>query len=349
MNMERPIITKLERETDSLMGKRNPSAHHSWEHLPFGKYEINKPTIFCLGGNGCVDVVAANGLCKFVAHLVGFRESERDLVDMYDYVDIIGFSYGNEIGYSGDFAEYEIDKIVNGMFLPLCVDKKGHPFPLDTAIKNFSNVTFFSYCHGATELAKIMTKLEVALTGEYGYSNVAKDRLFSSLRHITYTPNTDIEYLPSVRFFSLSDSRRMDLKYEYNNAFGEKLNGIKIARFPKGEVLGRNSACAEAESVCVFSSKFNNELENKINEHNIAYLKRSDDDWKISGFAGVKGTNGDAVSQMMAYALSESVAHGFQNNISKDYIPRQSLKNTQKSLESILSQFKPSDLEKKFE
>ena len=54
--------------------------------------------------------------------------------------------------------------------------------------------------------------------------------------------------------------------------------------------------------------------------------------------------NANAVSQVLGYAMAQSVACGLQNKDSQTFIPKPTLSETLESCQSILSDFKQSDL-----
>ncbi len=324
------------RWVDSTMGMRNPREENSWIPLEFGKFKAHKPTIICLPGGGCDTPKKANGFCKFVAHLTGFKESEKDIVDMYEHVDIVGFSYGWESRTIGaSFIDEEIEDIVDGMLLSLCEDEKGDRLEVDLAKQNLANITFFSYCHGAKELSKIMANLEQKLQ-QKGYSVGDIEKLFGSLMHITYAPESAIEYLKTISFCSLQDKMLFKFKKNYEEKFGKDLNGIDIVYQPKDTTLNFE---AKSDCVNVYSSKLNNFMFFDYDEHTFRFLNRDDKNWKHFGTCGVSSPNADCMSQMMAYAIASSVAASANGN------RKPTIKQMIASLESVKNSFNCEELE----
>ena len=91
-------------------------------------------------------------------------------------------------------------------------------------IRNISQVTFFTYCHGAIETAKIIQNLYYNLK----YKGVSEEdimALFSHTRQVSFAPNTPADYIPSVRVESLQD---VESKY-FNGGFDvlDKLNSYE--------------------------------------------------------------------------------------------------------------------------
>lgn len=314
-------------------------------------YRIDKPVIICLGGNRVARLKQIFSQCSFLESLIGLKEKSKDgQVGTFEDVDILGISYGINVdkvlasdGISKqkcDFTKEEMDEIIDNLLMPLFTTNGGEKMPLKRAKANFSMVTFFTYCNGALKLYDILNGLKDRLS-KLGYSDYEIDNIMSDGRQVTYAPMTDARNIPTIAFKSLNDST---LKYEktFMLEHHEVVNGIKVyfndklkqgnLIFPKGE-----QPCLE-----VVSSKMLNETNEIQNEHLLELLERFSHNWLLCD--NRESRNLDAMSQMMACAVSRNVARSLGIYYHGEYVPNMTIKEEQNELMGVLDNFQEDEL-----
>ena len=146
------------------VGKRNLQAPNHWELLDLDNLKFEKPTVVCLCGNDTTTNAKANGFTKQAETYLDLMFKTKDGGNVLDNVDILGVKYDN----SGDISDQDSDKIVKAIF-NLLVNKNNKRLDIETAQKNMSRLTFFTYCQGHSTLWLIIAKLRYDLS-QIGYS-----------------------------------------------------------------------------------------------------------------------------------------------------------------------------------
>ncbi|MGN0960750.1 MAG: hypothetical protein ACI4PF_00955 [Christensenellales bacterium] len=339
------------------IGRRNFDHQYHWQKLNIvdksaeNYFQITKPAIICLGGNHTAKAINANSLCRTAESLMGVKLKTIDNeLATFDDVDIIGISYGlnleKKFKKDGsrapicDFSDEEFNEIINSLFLPLFTNETGSRLPVEIAKKNFSQITFFTYCYGAFQLYELIDEVKLRLEG-LGYSKDEINSIMSDSRQVSYAPWTDARNLPTIAFKSLQDTTTNFGKKHYLE-HKDSVNGIKVyynAKDTQGQFIYPK---AQTSSIEVISSKLINENDENVNEHSLDLLERYDDDWTLCDNRDSK--NADAISQMAGYALSESVARSLRMYYDNKYIPNRDLIDVTKDLEKILLNFNDNDL-----
>jgi len=315
-------------ELSSSFGKRDLSAPDHWI-TDVKNYRITKPTIICLPGNGAVNTKRTNGFCGVAERLMGLKPSGQDVSTTYGMIDVIGFTYGREKeeDTAGYITDEEVSKFVDQLFMPLCTDDNGNRLPLDQAIKNVSNITFFTHCHGALEITHLLGDFKNKLISmENGYSEAEVDKLFSYMSQVTYSPLRDETLVPTIRVDSMTDSFNEGLSRSFKDLYGYSLNGVDIKYDEPGKFRGANSCRRQPHDIIsIYSSRRlntedNRDLSNIIDEHTIEYLDR-DYSWTISEKSN-GAVNADAVSVLTGYALSWLVSRSVLGHLSSEVLPK---------------------------
>jgi len=335
-----------ERYLHSGFGKRTQANEEHWIPMNVENFRIYKPTIVCLGGNATTDSCKAKRFCATAERLMGLQEEGKGSYRNYEHVDVVGFHYGldKEGETGGYFSKDYINKIVDNLFLPLCVENNGNKIPVDRACKNFSNVIVFAHCHGAKEIALIMANLNYKLI-KHGFTATEINKIFNQAFQLAYSPNTDEVWLPSVRIDSFTDSHNRGLASLYATSYGETLDGVSIKLDKAEKFRGKYSFCSHQDRISIYASRLINTEENKgekdiIDEHSITCLERNND-WSIAN--GAKCA--DAVSKMAAMALEQALINAIENRyITYKLVPKASKQKLHKELEHILKMYSKDDL-----
>ena len=334
-----------ERYVQSGFGRRTQENEEHWIPMQIEEFRITRPTIICFGGNATTDSCKAKRFCATAERLVGLQEESKGSFRNYDHIDVVGFHYGmdNEGDTAGYFSKEYINKIVDNMFLPLCVDSHGNKLPLDRACKNFANVIVFAHCHGAKEIALIMANLNYKLI-KHGFTAQEIAQIMGQAFQLAYSPNTDEVWLPSVRIDSFTESHNAGLASLYRTSYGESLDGIGLKYDKTEQFRGKYSFCSHQDRISIYASRLINTEENKgekdiIDEHSITCLERNND-WSIAN--GAKCA--DAVSKMAAMALEQALINAIKNRYMEFKLIPKSMKKMFKELEHILKMYDKEDL-----
>ena len=332
-------------------GRRKPGETNSWEQLNTGTYRIDKPTVFCLSGNGTTSLRDANGFCK---HAEGYLSllNKRDGTPITDRVDIVGFKYAKKKedfesgGLTGDFIEDFVEKCM----LPLFMDESGERLPLEQARQNMSRVSFFTYCAGAQELSHIMRKLNYELSA-LGYKKFERDLIGNSTINVSFAPYDNTQnYVPTVRVLSIDDEMvGEDVVLILSERERQELDGIEIRRDPVGKIYGTDMNLAPAGSINIITSSLVNASTAKGDDHYSSIVAR-DANWDIIEFnrngQAVRSGNADCVSQMMAWSLCRAVENSEENFYGDKYIPNTFYDELEGELVSIREDFTSEQLGK---
>ena len=349
----------MARFLESQFGKRDLTATNHWRNFDFADYKIIRPTLICIGGNGTTDTKnkdgsirkgtqKINGVCAIAERLVGLQSGEvaKDRHSTYHLIDILGFSYGKEKeeDTTGSFSKEEVDKIVDNMLMPLCMNfETNEVYSIDQCCKNMSMITFFTHCWGAREVGIIMQKFYNELIG-WGFEKDDVEKIFSYCCQITYSPFTDQILVPTFRVDSLTDSVHRGYGKMYEDYYKEKLEGIKVKYDPKGYLHGKKNQFVSQEVVTLWvdrlvNSPLNKDLKNIYDEHSIEVLNR-DATWSSLVMKGDQeirdARNADKVSQMIGYVMARNLSISL-SRYNADYLEkRNNLHDIVREAETIL-------------
>lgn len=318
------------------VGKRNLNAPHHWELLDLDNLKFVKPTVLCLSGNYATTNRDANAFAKQVENYLGLMFAPKQGYHKLDHLDIVGVKYSQY----GDLSQSAINKIANAILL-LLIDKNGYPLDINTAKKNMSRITFFTFCAGNKALQSIINNLNEKLL-LFGYTENEAYAINNATLEVAYAPlNVLYNRIPSVRVISKKDEVVGELNFallKKGGAFTGKQDndGIHLHRDKLGSLNGINRVIqptilpnlpfntATAESIQITTNRLLNTYDGQYDEHYIAITAR-DQDWKINP-TKIKNAlhyapNADCVSQMMAWALCKGVENSLQNFKAKNYVP----------------------------
>ncbi len=330
-------------------GRRRPGAPNSWEELSVDTYRVDRPTVFCLSGNGTTTLRDANGFCKHAESYLNLMKGS-DGTPITDRVDIVGFKYAkkqqeNESGgLTGDFIESFVEEVL----LPLFVDENGERLPLDQARQNMARITFFTYCAGAQELSSIMRRLNYSLSA-LGYRKFERDLIGNSSMNVSFAPIDNIQnYVPSIRVLSIDDDMvGEDVGLILSESERKELDGIAVRRDPVGKIYGTDMNLAPAGSINIITSSLVNASTSSGDDHYSSIVAR-DADWNVSEFTRdgqtVRSGNADCVSQMMAWALCRAVENSEENYYGDKYTPNGFYEDLESELLSIRESFTSAEL-----
>lgn len=310
----------------SYVGRRNPKCNNDhWEVLDLNKYKISeKPIIFCLGGNATFNDVEANGTCKLVERMMSVKLAQENPEQVYESVELLGVVYEDRDYYGeqiGAIQPNDLEEISSKLFYPLCSDENGKALPLDDICRNFSKVTFFSFCHGALETFKFCRKISQHLKYNLDFKEDDINKVMNAMLHVSYSPITHASYTPMVSALSAMDEINGDRLRDYN--FNNKRITIE-------KIEPRVLSDKHEPELAIYVDKLTKKP--KHNDHFIDVLSR-DENWN----AIEDSVTSDTISKMLGYSLARAAANGIVNNESGIYIPQVSLEQLRGELEDIMS------------
>lgn len=337
-------------------GKRTLENKEHWIPLSIEQFRIYQPTIICLGGNGTIDSGKAKRFCASAERMVNFKQKEEGSFRNYNHVDVVGFHYGIDNEYDedgklvdvGELSSEDCDKIVDNLFIPLCIQTDGSKKPIKRICKNFSNIIIYCHCYGAKAIGMVMSKLTYKLQ-KHGFTNDELKKIYSYGFQLSYSPFTDELWFPNVRVDSFTDSLNKNLSNIYRNTYGQKLDGVDIRLDKAGKFRGKNLFCSHQDRITVYASRLVNTEENVderniIDEHTFECLERNSD-WSIANGA----TCADAVSKIFARAFEIAFEYAAANTYVApiNLIERPPMEVIEERLNHILNMYDKDDLKAK--
>lgn len=373
---------KMVDRTSSKFGKRNTNnPENHWDAINLKTYEIDKPLLICLSGNGTETLKEANGFCKQVERMLELIfKNKIESSNPEDYIDIIGCAYGKDNRYlyyptdsqfkelystpaeyikdfpqalkpsykNHDFGQSEADLLVNRLLLPRCLDSNNGRLSVEECCNNMSQVTFFTYCYGSEALNTIIDSLNKKLL-IYGFTKEEVDSILTSMMSISFALKNYTRKIPTINFYASTDytTGKMVKLVDYMQKY--KLNLITRHCKSGDKAIGQELYPASfVESVDAESLEF----AFWGTETDIDGGSDQDIDHSVANLA--RDENWDAVykekgiynaiSQMMSWALCRAVENGLQNVKADKYIPKMSMKVLQEELMSIYKSFTQEDL-----
>lgn len=342
-----------------ILGEMITKKHSTqFREISPNKHKMDGHQVFVLGGNMTTDETSATRQGVIVDNLLKLlydKAEHKDGKPIRDDIHILSFAYGilEEDDLSGGFTDGTIRSIADKMLMQKCTNADGSRVSLDEAKRGLSQITFFSFCHGAIVANKIIAAFQESLA-EKGYEDNEIRQMLDVMGQVSWAPEFGVmNLIPTIRFDSKEDKtvhnyRQLLLKSE---GIFNSYEPIEFRRFPQGRFwdFHRDEA---AESINVFSFRMLNAFDKSLDEHSVGYLKRNAD-WSmvardVNGYPKKHedepgefkvSPNADAMSQMAGWALSRLVDNGIQNYHSSKYIPRTPFHIIMNEMQSIYTSF----------
>jgi len=301
----------------SRFGLRDKLSENHWKLCKMENLRVSKPLIICLSGNGTKTEEEANGFCKLAEDFIGDK--------LIKDVELLGVAYGEQ-NRRGELSNEDVELIVDNVLIKLCKDEKTEEFlSLEKCCKNLSLVTFFTFCHGSTEVSRILEKFKERLNDK----KIPKQdisTLTKALLEVSYAKENNGVPCPQISVASAQDSAGLCFGYWYFGADCEdKLeNHYAITcdkpgqyckkDFPRPEERQYNSITIVADSIL----KYNNDSVSfsiQSEDHNIGYLKRD----KNGMFHPRLNELGKVLICAMSQSLQERVKNSILNQNNENY------------------------------
>lgn len=374
-------MRKMVKRIPSQYGFRNVNnPNHHWDSINLKEYNCNKPILLCLSGNGTDNLSDANGFCKQTEGLLEllFKDISKSS-NPEDYIDVFGCVYGqdrkylfypkedefkelypdrskyisdfpqaiNDICKPHDLSVADAEAVVNNILMPRCLDENGARLSLDESCRNMSQVTFYTYCYGAKALNLIIDSLDKSLL-LHGFQKKEVDKILSSMFNVSFARYDYTRKIPTVSCYAVTDRsigsmhKLIDYMSKYNIPVkgrlaksGQPTLGQEL--YPASFQESKNAECLEFAYWGV-----NPDADEAIDDpdHYASNMAR-DKSWGIEN-KDVKIY--DAMSQILAWALSRAIENGLQNAKSDKYIPKIPMEELQAELVSIYDSFNKEEL-----
>lgn len=321
----------------SEFGLRKQDSKHHWQKCDLEKFEVRKPLVICLSGDATDTAADANGLCKLAESLLG---------DKAQNVDLMGAVYGDKSSCHRKFFDEDIEGIVDNILMPLCRDKKTNDvLSAHDCCKNLSLVTFFTYCHGSTEVEKIMQNFSERLA-EIGFSEEKIMSLLQSTIEISYASEINSMMCPRVLVGSKKDTMGSLFDYWYFDDFEgdyaeEKMkNSYAMICDKPGEYCGKTWPRPDRNfgSITIIADtilKDNNDINldtNNSEDHSIGFFSET-----MGGLNPRLNEQGKVLRQAMAKSLGYRVENSLEN-LKSDFYSKFYLEELYTNLENELPQ-----------
>lgn len=342
------------RYTYSEIGMRDAMAQHCYRVLNPNTLQFNeRPVIIGISGDGAINNKDGNGIAKIIQYHLDLMFKNKDGKNPLDYVDIMGIKYARKSKY--DFCGYITksfaDKLTDAM-IKLLTDENGQRLPLDQAQRNFSRITFFTYCQGNLSLNDIIDLLNEKLLN-LNYSEAEVIAINNASMEVSFeAPNPVDNKIPNVRILSLNDSAvSSDLQYLVSNDEKFKnLNGIALHQDQPGYLYGRPRTGATAPSIQVISSKLLNAFKGFhliYDDHNLSCVSFNQD-WELKpceiNGKTIVSPNAKCVAESIALALCAGVQHSLDNLTAPTYQPNIHWDNLPAEIQYNIDSYNPKKL-----
>lgn len=303
---------------NSRFGLRKKDCENHWQSCSLDNFKLTKPLIVCLCGDSTGTELEANGLCKMVESLLEDKSQE---------VDLLGVAYGEKRGTkSYQLSTQDIELFVDNILMPLCKNKETDEIlPVLEGCKNLSLITFFTFCHGSTEVYNIMDKFNERLL-EKGVSEQDIKVLKKSLFEVNYARECENIACPQVFLTSTGDAFGNVFNFWYfggDDDYYLKSDQYAIVCDKPGQFCGKywirpenkpfGSISIVAGSILKGESKEN--LGDVVNEeHNIGFFKEVK-----NGLHPRLSEEGKVLRRAMAISLKRRVENSVLNQNSNEY------------------------------
>ncbi len=304
----------------SKFGFRNKASENHWQPCSIENLSISRPLVICLSGNGTKTETEANGFCKLAENLLGDKSKE---------VDLMGVVYGDKNSSEasvGELSNSEIESLVDNILLPLCKDKQTKQLlSLEDCCKNLSLITFFTFCHGNSEVSKILKNFNEKLE-TMGLHVEDRKTLTQSLFEVNYAKETDLVSCPQINIASAQDSIGSMFGYWYfgNDDYENKFNGHYAMVCDKpGQFCKKDWPRPEAKpygSITIIANSILKEDLDKDSfamqseEHNIGYFKKDK-----NGFNTLLNEEGKVLREAMSLSLQKRIDNSILNQKNNTY------------------------------
>ena len=321
------------------IGKINLSAKHHWELLDLENLAFEKPTVICFSGNGALTNRQANRLAKQASVYLDLMFKTKDGNHTLENVDIMSIKYAvSDFTGAGELTKSALEQITNAIW-KLLIDKDGNKLDLNTAQKNMSRLTFFTYCAGNKELQNVLRHLNQKLIYT-GYTQKEVEAINQASLEVCFAPlSYPLNRLPSVQVFSMKDSFMTNYLYDGLGKVSKEqlpyLDGVYLHHEKPNQMH-------PSPSIQILSSSLLNSYNHAIDEHAITLMAR-DQNWNIrppyiDGVAQYS-FNADCVSQLMAWALCKGVENSIQNFHADQYVPHTYWHELMDDFKSIINSY----------
>lgn len=190
-------------------------------------------------------------------------------------------------------------------------------------LKNFSQITFFSHCHGAKEVSNLIHEVRYNMSA-IGIDERTIEDAIGQLYSVSYAP-WQVVPCPGLQVIPQKDNTLKRAPLLAKNSEDFLFNRQFCEQIGEGTV-------AFKENDNTISLIVSHITKQATDEHSIGYIER-DDKWRIDT---KDVAYGDEVSMAMGVALAYSIANSMQNRQSNHFIPKLTTDEMLKKVQSIL-------------
>ncbi len=309
-----------------------------WERVDLASYNVDKPVVLVLGGDGTREERLANGNAKIIESLLGvFKED----------VDLLAVNY-NAVPSKQEYLSENCNNLVNNLFMP-CVQLEDKRIDINQACKNMRQFTISTHCFGDFKVFSTMLKIFEENLIKLGYTDNEINKIIEQIFVIGYGSQNiaNSKRFKSLYCTSLSDDVMVVEGLALKSDFLNKINEISMSESDKkafSSVIEYNKtkvskhhglAYMSREMEKIFKAKrrvYQLNYINNINliayglyqtyghiweaDHSMNALARNND-WSANKNVSLTG---DCVSRCLACGLCNSVANSLINNNSSKLI-----------------------------
>lgn len=320
-------------------GRRNLDAEHHWEDIDLENYQVSKPVVLMLGGDGTKNNKKANGYLKTAEKILGVFK---------DDVDIVGVSYNDALR-SSQTQFVQTYSLVENLFIPL-VSADGEKLSTEQACKNMRNISILAHCCGDFKISECIENILEDRLSELGYNDEDRDKILSQIFMVSFASpyKKEARKFKTFSVLSATDDTWLETERDWDDL--KKNPNVKISkedreeieslpRFSDGEVMyfkfyDTHNRCfiLKNENAIRVATANLNVPDYDLNDHYFTVLER-DKEWNRYEFASATG---DFTSRCVSCALCFSVANSILNQQYEELLPI-IMDDLQANLENVVS------------
>lgn len=322
------MLLDNDKKIPASFGLRKYDCPNHWKEIDITKFEFDKPTVICFGGNRTFDSRGANSYCRMAEQLL--RENIK--LRHYDFsnIDFLGCAYGrfehhDDVEIS-KLTDKEMQMLANLFYKRFCFNNEGQ-VDKQVAIKNFNKLTIFCHSYGSYAVDIIMNKLCNLMQDSILSYDDCKD-ILSQIICVSYAPRSIITGASTIQIISGCDGfgAPFNANKKLKNTYGNYFYNISDVELQKNGIEK-----TDENSLSVFTTNMTNDT--KVNDHSIKVLMNvnNDQDKKYN-------KNAKSIFDIAQTALALSVINSIRNTIHSHFIPKPSLDDLYRVNKKILGE-----------
>ena len=325
------MLLDADKIVPASFGLRKYDKPNHWEEIDITKFEFDKPTVLCFGGNRTFNPQRANGYCRCTEELLKCNAKLKN----YDFsnINLLGCAYGRFI-YDGvdiettKLTDKEMQMLANLLYTKLCFDENGQ-VDKSVAIRNFNKLTIFCHSYGSHAVDNIMNKLSNLMQEDANLNYDDRSEILSQIICVSYAPRSVIAGASTIQIISGCDGFGVpcNANRKLKNTYGNYFYNITETEMQKNGIQKTDD-----NSVSVYTTNMTDNT--KTDDHSIKVLMNVNKDEQY-----MYNKNAKAIFEVAQNALAISVINSIKNTVHpENFIPKPNINDLYKINKRILGE-----------